>query len=62
MDILPYFQPVVILILTHAVYVKTGSMILAGWIVYIGTPLYNLIMLDDYRNVDKKVEKKYLTN
>ena len=59
-DTLPYYQPLALLIFIHIVYIYTGSMILAGWLVYIGTPLYNFIMLDDERNVDRKVEKTYL--
>jgi len=27
---------------------------------YVGTPLYNMFKLDDSRNIDKKVEKKYI--
>ena len=33
---------------------------LGAWIMYIGTPLYNLIILDDGRNVDQKYAPSYL--
>jgi len=29
---------------------------------YIGTPLYNMIMLDDEQNIAKKNEKSYYNN
>ena len=37
-------------------------MLLPGWIVYIGTPIYNMILLDDADNVAKKNEKVYINN
>ena len=35
-------------------------MILPGWIIYFGTPFYNIFLLDDNKNLDKKVDKTYL--
>ena len=44
------------------IFIFTGNMILGGWIIYIATPLYNLLFLDDNRNLDKQDEKKFMTN
>lgn len=42
------------------VYMMTGNMLLGAWIMYIGTPLYNLFWLDDDRNLKKENEKAFL--
>ena len=59
-DIIPYFQPLGLLVFTHIMYIMTGSMILPGWIIYIGTPFYNMFFLSDDKNLDKKMDKVYL--
>ena len=61
-DILPYYTPLIISVSTHILYFYTGNMLLPGWLMYIGTPLYNLIMLDDDKNIEKKNEKAHLSN
>jgi hypothetical protein len=35
-------------------------MFFGAWLMYVGTPLYNMIVLDDDKNLDKKYEKKFL--
>ena len=61
-DILPMFVSPVLTIGGLLVYIYTGNMVLSGWIVYVGTPLYNMLFWDDERNLDKKDEKKFMTS
>jgi len=35
-------------------------MVWGAWIIYLLTPLYNILVLDDSSNLDAKVEKLYL--
>ena len=48
--------------LAHVQYFYTGNMLLAGWIMYIGIPIYNLIVLDDGKDIEKKKEKSHFNN
>ena len=59
-DVTPYFTNVWLLLLTHITFQLTGKMALGAWIMYVGTPLYNAFVLDDSKNLDRKVEKKYI--
>ena len=61
-DVFPYYSPLIITVCLHLTYFYTGNMLLPAWLMYIGTPLYNLILLDDGNNVDKKNEKIYTNN
>jgi len=46
-DILPFYKPLAIIVGGHVLYFCTGNMLLSGWVMYIATPFYNWIMLDD---------------
>lgn len=35
-------------------------MALGGWLVFVGAPLYNLVLLDDTRNISKQSEKNFI--
>jgi len=58
-DVTQYLQSPCILIFCFSVFQLTSNMALAGWIIYAGTPLYNLIKLDDHRNVSARNEKAW---
>jgi len=59
-DVIPYFQPLAILYFYLVVYQITGSVALGAWLMYVLTPLYNLVFLDDNRNITPKNEKAFL--
>lgn len=61
-DVCPYFQPLALLILVWYVHCVTGNIYYGAWLVYAGTPLYNMFVLDDTTNVDRKYEKKFMTS
>jgi len=46
-DILPFYKPLVLIVGGHVLYFYTGNMLLSAWVIYIATPFYNMIMLDD---------------
>ena len=50
-DILPYYHPIILFVGLHIVYFYTGNGLLPGWLVFIGTPLYNMLLLDDDHDV-----------
>lgn len=40
----------------------TGNMATGGWLVYVGTPIYNYFVLYDDHNVSKKNEKAFMNS
>ena len=37
-------------------------MVFGGWTIYVLTPLYNILVLDDSTNLDMRVQKQYIQN
>ncbi len=61
-DVLPYYSILILMICSLIGYVYTRNMLLSAWVIYIGTPLYNLIVLDDDANISKKMEKAHFNS
>ena len=57
---LPYFTPTILAALQMAGFLITGNVIAGAWLIYVGTPLYNLVVLDDHRNIERKNEKAFM--
>jgi hypothetical protein len=61
-DCLEYFTGHVLLLGYLVSYQYTGNSLLGGWVIYIGTPLYNMMLLNDGKNIDKKNEKAFMNS
>lgn len=59
-DVLTYFTPSVLLLGFVASYIYTGNILIGVWFIYVGAPLYNILILDDDRNFEKKNEKAFI--
>ena len=44
----------------HVVYFYTGNMMICLTIMYLSQPFYDRFLLDDYTNIGKKYEKKFI--
>lgn len=58
-DVCPYFTNHALLLLILVLFWATGNMLLGVWVIYVGTPLYNLLVLDDTRNLEKRNERNF---
>ena len=58
-DVCPYFLDHAMVLITLTLFWATGNMLLGCWVIYVGTPLYNLLVHDDSKNLDKKVERSF---
>ena len=58
-DAAPFLTPSVLLLSFLICYQISGNALLAPWLIYIGTPFYNLFILDDMTNLKKENERKF---
>ena len=58
-DNIQNFAPSLCMVFTYVTYFYTGNMVLAGWLVYVGTPIYNLFINSDGMNIQKKYERRF---
>ena len=58
-DVLPTFQPWIMLVSAHLVYFYTGNMLIVPWVTYVGRVVYDYFLLDDEFNIKKTNEKNY---
>lgn len=59
-DIAPYFASTFLLISCHILYMYTGNMCLALWLMFIAVPTSNLITEGDNQNLAFKSEKVFI--
>jgi hypothetical protein len=61
-DILEFFTDHVLLLGYLASYQYTGNSWFGGWLIFVGTPMYNLTLLNDRKNIDRKSEKAFMSS
>ena len=62
LDATPYFLMPSLFAFCLFVHQYTTSPILGGWIIYVGTPLYNWLLLKDSENLDRESERRFADN
>jgi len=61
-DVAPFFLPTLLSMFGLLLYQMTGNAALAPWMIFVGTPLYNRLILDDQTNLPKASERKFETS
>ena len=50
-DVCPYFAPTLCLLGSMIIIISTGKALVGGWLMFVGVPLYNGFMYQDYQNI-----------
>lgn len=59
-DVCPYFAPLICNMICMLTIIFTGKPLLGGWLMFIGTPIYNTFLYQDVENISRINEKTWM--
>jgi alkane 1-monooxygenase len=61
-DVCPYFAPSMIIVSSHFLYMYTGNLCLAIWMMFLACPISNYLLPEDNQNLSAKSEKAFFND